>query len=100
MVMVPDADGGWTLRDGDAVVTHYGPGEVRFSVSWKAYCFADEAEHMAWANHSDDLTLAAILDRLVADLVARGVMDGRPEDDRVLARELVDGYIRFPTATN
>ena len=50
MVMVPRTDGGWTLRDGDAVAAEYGPGEVRFSVSWKAYCFADEDERGRMGN--------------------------------------------------
>jgi hypothetical protein len=98
MVMVPRTDGGWTLRDADSVAAVYGPGEVRFSVSWKAYCFADENERRAWATHTDDLTLDQILDTLVADLVDRGVIAGRPDDERALARELVNGYIRFPAA--
>src|SRR5262249_13827769 len=37
-------DGRWSLRDGNAVLARYGWEEVRFSISWKAYCFADEAE--------------------------------------------------------
>ncbi|MDQ6697863.1 MAG: hypothetical protein M3Z46_10465, partial [Actinomycetota bacterium] len=60
MVMDPREDGGWTLRLGDAPTETYGPDEVRFSVSWKAYCFADEDEHEAWRTHSDDLTLDQI----------------------------------------
>ena len=31
--------------------------ELRFSVSWKAYCFADEHERDTWREHRDDLTL-------------------------------------------
>ena len=54
----------------------YGWDELRFSVSWKAYCFADEAERDAWREHTDDLSLDAILDTLVADLRARGRITG------------------------
>ena len=39
------------------VVARYGWDELRFSVSWKAYCFADEDEQRSWREHADDLTL-------------------------------------------
>ena len=48
MQLVCDGDGRWSLRDGDAVVARYAWDELRFSVSWKAYCFADAAERDAW----------------------------------------------------
>ena len=99
MVMDPNRDGGWTLRQGESPARSYGPGEVRFSVSWKAYCFADEQEREAWTNHSDDLTLDQILEALVDDLVERGQMAQRPADDRTLARALVDGYVQFPATS-
>ena len=46
LVADPTADGDrWTLSDADgAHVATYDWDELRFSVSWKAYCFADEAE--------------------------------------------------------
>ena len=46
--LVCDGDGRWSVRDGDAVVAAYDWDELRFSISWKAYCFADEAERRAW----------------------------------------------------
>ena len=93
-------DGGrrWSVRDGDRVVANYGTDDLRYSVSWKGYCFADDAERQAWADHTDDLTLDVILDRLVADLCERGRLDDpsqRP-DDAELGRLLIDEYIRFP----
>ena len=51
--------------------------ELRFSVSWKAYCFRDEHERDTWRDHRDDLTLDVILDRLVDDLRERGRVDAR-----------------------
>ena len=50
-------DGVWSLRDGAEIVARYGWDEIRFSISWKAYCFADEAERRAWREHRDDLEL-------------------------------------------
>lgn len=90
-------DGGWLLRaaDGDGI-ERYGRDEVRFSVSWKAYCFADETAAQRWRDHSDDLTFDRILDALVADLQHRGVIGARPADDATLAHLLVDTYIHFP----
>src|SRR5437870_11148995 len=78
------------------VIARYGWDEVRFSISWKAYCFADERERRAWREHGDDLVLGRILDRLVDDLRARG----RPRSDRPpptsLALASIDEYVKFP----
>jgi hypothetical protein len=62
------SDKRWVLRNGERP-HEYDWTQLRFSVSWKAYCFHDEREHDAWNEHSDDLTLDLILDRLVDDLV-------------------------------
>ncbi|MBI2704780.1 MAG: hypothetical protein HYX32_05760 [Actinobacteria bacterium] len=72
--------------------------DIRFSVSWKAYCFASDTERSTWRAHTDDLSLATILDRLVVDLVERGVLargDARPPD-RDLALLLIETYENFP----
>lgn len=96
VVLVAGDDGSWTLDDDGRTVAAYPPDTVRFSVSWKGYCFVDEDEREAWATHADDLTLDRILDTLVDDLVAHGRVGERPGDDRALARLLVDEYVRFP----
>jgi hypothetical protein len=84
--------GRWRVGD-----VEYATDDLRYSVSWKGYCFADDAERDAWAEHHDDLTLDVILDRLVADLLERGRIDERPDDLR-LGRLLIDEHIRFPEA--
>jgi hypothetical protein len=38
-----------------------------------------------------------VLDRLVADLQARGVVTGEPARDRDLGLLLIDTYVRYPT---
>src|SRR4029079_12746853 len=73
MVLAPIGNDVWTVRAGEAnPVAEYKWEDLRFSVSWKAYCFRDEAERDAWRDHADDLTLDADVNRLVADLAERG----------------------------
>ncbi len=88
----------WTVRAPDgAEVVSYAWDDLRFSVSWKAYCFRDERERDAWREHADDLTLDAVLDRLVDDLVERGrVDDVHVARDAELGQLLIDEYVRFP----
>lgn len=89
-------DGRWELRgEGHAPAT-FGWDDLRFSVSWKAYCFADEAEARAWADHSQDISQETIVERLVADLRERGRIDGPVPGNRELAFTIVDEYVRFP----
>ena len=99
MRLRPDGDDRWTLLDpADVVVATYGTSDLRYSVSWKAYCFADEAERSAWADHTDDLGLELILDRLEADLRSRSRLDGPRPADAEFGKLLIDTYIRFPPA--
>jgi len=93
-----DGAGRWSLRDGEKIVASYAWDELRFSISWKAYCFADQAERRAWAEHSDDLQLDPILDRLVDDLRARGRLRGDRPAPTDLALTIIDEYITFPPA--
>jgi hypothetical protein len=94
-----DADhpGRWVLSDADGShVATYDWDELRFSVSWKAYCFADEAERAAWRDHTDDLTADAIVTRLVDDLVARDLVAPDVPIDRELGLRMIDEYVRYP----
>ncbi|MEW6269741.1 MAG: hypothetical protein AB1689_10650, partial [Thermodesulfobacteriota bacterium] len=90
-----DPDGCWSVRAGDEVRARYAWDELRLSISWKAWCFADEREARIDDEHTDDLDLATILDTFVADLVARGRIAARPDEER-LARLILEEYIRFP----
>lgn len=105
--VVPPVEVGSTLRfagggrwevmapDG-AVAQAYGWDELRFSVSWKAYCFADEAARTTWLDHADDLTEQEIVDRLVADLAAHGVVASDVARDRDLGLTFIEHYVHFP----
>jgi hypothetical protein len=70
--------------------------ELRFSVSWKGYAFADEEARRAWRSHTDDLDEAAVLERLVDDLAERGLAAPDVARDRDLGLLLIDTYVRFP----
>ena len=72
--------------------------DLRYSISWKAYCFADEAEEAKWADKTDDLTLDFILDTLESELRTRGVLTGARPDPTSFAQALVNEFIRFPAA--
>jgi hypothetical protein len=97
MRLVHEGDRRWTVRSADdAVVATFGTDDLRYSVSWKAYCFADEAEQEAWSAHTDDLTLGFILDTLEDDLRARGALDGDRPADAEFGKLLIDTYVQFP----
>jgi hypothetical protein len=96
MKLTFEGDGRWSVREGDAIVAEYPWDVLRFSISWKAYCFTDEAERDAWRTHTDDLSLDATLATFVDDLRARGLVTGDAPPPRELALMIIDEYIRFP----
>jgi hypothetical protein len=94
-------DDTWIVHDADSrEVIRYAWRDLRFSVSWKAYCFADEAERDAWRDGRDNLTLDHIVDVLVADLASRDVVAEDVPRDAALGRVFIDEYIRFPASAS
>jgi hypothetical protein len=94
-------DDAWIVHDDDGrEVIRYAWEDLRFSVSWKAYCFADEVERDAWRTGRDTLTLDRILDTLVSDLAARGRVDANVARDADLGRLFIDEYVRFPISAS
>ena len=92
--LVFEADAGrWRAVADGRTLASYGPDEVRFSVSWKAYCYADERERRLAERHEDDLQLADVLATLEADLRARGALEGPRPPDREFALLLI-GHLR------
>ncbi|RIL08150.1 MAG: hypothetical protein DCC71_00710 [Proteobacteria bacterium] len=96
MRLRPARGGTWCLFDDERELAHYAWEELRFSVSWKAYCYEDEADRRRAETHADDLSLDRILATLVDDLRARGRLDGERPDDEAFARLLIEEYVRFP----
>lgn len=76
----------------------YRSDELRFSLSWKAYCFADEREMSVWTSHADDLDEATIVEGLVTEMCSRGVLASESHglSDTELGLRMVDTFIRFP----
>ena len=91
-------DDRWVVRDDDREVVRYMWDELRFSVSWKAYCFEDDDEQRTWRQHADDLTLDVVVDRMVDDLRSRGRIEREVPGNRDLALLIIEEYIRFPNA--
>jgi hypothetical protein len=96
MRLCAEGHGIWTVRDADEIVARYRWDDMRFSVSWKAYCFRNENERDAWRTHSRDLAIDSVLDTLCGDLRKRGRMGDERPQNRELAELLVDEYVRFP----
>lgn len=95
-----EGGGSWAVGEESAPpLERYRWGEIRYSVSWKAYCYADEAERRAAEEHTDDLELAFILETLVDDLKRRGRLDEAPKDENLLGLKLIEEYVRFPAPT-
>lgn len=96
MLLELAGDGEWVVTDARSVVARYRWDELRFSVSWKAYCFADITERDTWRAHTTDLDVEWVVDRLVEELRARGRINGPVPPLRELALTIIDEYIRFP----
>jgi hypothetical protein len=91
-----EGKGTWRAGPGDEALARYRWGQIRFSVSWKAYCYADEAEQRMVEEHTDDLTREQILDALLRDLRERGRLGAALPDETQLALTMIDEYIHFP----
>jgi hypothetical protein len=88
--------GSWLLGEEGRTLARYRWDEIRFSVSWKAHCYADDAERRVAEAHEDDLDLERILGVLQGDLRARGRLAGETPPEGELAQLLIDEYVRFP----
>ncbi|GEM_PF-248019 len=100
--LVHEGDRRWSLyaasESGGAEIETFHSDGLRFSVSWKAACFADEGDRLRWTEHSDDLPAGRVIETLTTELVARSLLrtieHGLTNDD--LGRLLVDEFVRFP----
>lgn len=95
--LLHEGDGRWRLEEHGAVLDRYGWDDLRFSVSWKAYCYADEAARRRVAERQDELSRKEALARLIEDLRARGRLGHALPPDDEIALTIIDEYIRFPS---
>ncbi len=87
----------WELRDGTTqLAAPYQWSDIRYSISWKAYCFADEAEKQLWQTGSDNLSLNFILDTLEDELRKQSVLTGARPEPTEFAKLMVGHFICFP----
>jgi hypothetical protein len=91
-----DRDKAWFVSDAGRELARYRWNELRFSVSWKAYCYADAAEQALVDGGGDELDRATLLDTLEQDLRSRGRLTGSRPDDTAFALQIIEEYIRFP----
>jgi hypothetical protein len=91
-------DGAWVLDDGRCEVARFGWDDLRFSVSWRARCFQDEAEERKVRDDARDLTRERVEEILRDDLRARSRIGEEPLDEAALARKISDEYVKFPPA--
>jgi hypothetical protein len=98
LVALDDAGSTWALRDEAGVSgDRYSWADLRLSVSWKGYCFADEAERSTWRDHSDDLDYDAVMTTLIEDLRSQGLVGSEVARDADLGRLMVEHYVRYPS---
>ena len=74
------ADEPWAIVDGATELRRHADRDVRVSVSWKAEVFSDAEAARVRDEHSDDLTLDFVIDRLVEALRDLGHEVTRPAD--------------------
>lgn len=84
--------------DGTEDMASYSSDQLRYSISRKAYCFADKRQHEAWQQGVDPLVPEEVIGRLLDVLVDRGVLESRQHalSDAELAALLIGEFIPFP----
>jgi hypothetical protein len=91
-------DGAWVLDDGRCEVARFGWEELRFSVTWRARCYADEAEESKASERARSLSRERVVQILCDDLRGRGRIGEEELDEAALARTISDEYVKFPPA--
>ncbi len=93
------ARGAWVVSQRGVELIALAPEDVRISISWKAWCFADADERARLRGREGALELAAVLTRLRRDLAERGRLPSAeaPMSDAELALLMIDEYVRFPS---
>ena len=93
----PDA---WHVTTDGEVVRTYRPEEMRLLVHWSAEVYTDLDEVRTVMDHTDDLTLDAVVGRLLADMREKGTAVAEPSDplhDDDFVRALIATYSIAPT---
>lgn len=90
----------WRIyTDGEPIHT-YQPSDLRFLVHWNAEVYEDMEEVRKVMDHTDDLTIQMVVDRLLADMRSKGRKVAEPSDplnDTEFVRALIETYTIGPT---
>jgi hypothetical protein len=90
----------WAVTTDGAVIRTSSPEEMRLLVHWSAEVYTDFAEMKTVMDHTDDLTLDVVVDRLLADMRAKGTPVAEPSDplhDTEFVRAAIATYSVAPT---
>lgn len=90
----------WQLRESDKVLAEFSWPEIRYSISWKAYCFENDEMESLWRSGDEALTVGQILDTLERALYERGLLQGTRPNPTDFALLLADTFIQFPSGTH
>lgn len=91
-------DDNWELRESEDVIGIFSWSKIRYSISWKAYCFVDDEAERLWRSGFDDLSTTDIINTLKMALRDRGLLRNAEPDPTELALLLVHTFVRYPTA--
>lgn len=86
----------WQLYNDGEVVADYRWPQIRYSISWKGYCFRDQRARQAWETHSDDLAMEQILDVFEEEMRRRGVFTSQRPAPDLFARLMVETFVHYP----
>ena len=88
--------GQWTLETSDGSGVDFGWADLRYSISWKGYCFDSVSSHQKWLAGEDSLTIAQVQHIFEDDLVQRGIRNTNTLSPNDYAQLLVQTYVSFP----
>ena len=89
----------WELRESREVIGTFSWSEIRYSISWKAYCFANNEAEALWRSGVDTLSTKRIFSALETALRERGSLKAARPKPTELALLLVNTFVTYPTAS-
>jgi hypothetical protein len=101
--LVPESHADWRVCQGNRAcesLAILGKNEVRFSLSWKAYCFPHMSAYRVWLEHEDDLDLSEIIPALSRLLKKRKSLLGQEMSEDELGAVIIDELIPFPNSSS
>ena len=86
----------WELREMDEPLAEFKTSQLRYSISWKAYCFENDDAEALWRSGEDDIEVTQILETLEASLREKNLLVGERPEPTDFALLLVNSFVRFP----